>query len=55
MGLLVFEWTIARPCSYELVVTATDDHGRQQPAERPSSRADDYEWNQRQLIQVTVK
>jgi len=49
------EWTIARPGSYELVVTATDDHGRQQPAERPSNRVDDYEWNRRQLIQVTVK
>jgi DMSO/TMAO reductase YedYZ molybdopterin-dependent catalytic subunit len=49
------EWTIARPGSYELAVTATDDQGRQQPAERPSNRADDYEWNQRQLIQVTVK
>jgi DMSO/TMAO reductase YedYZ molybdopterin-dependent catalytic subunit len=50
-----YEWTIAQPGSYELAVTATDDQGRQQPAERPSNRADDYEWNQRQLIQVTVK
>jgi DMSO/TMAO reductase YedYZ molybdopterin-dependent catalytic subunit len=49
------EWTIARPGLYELAVTATDDQGRQQPAERPSNRVDDYEWNQRQLIQVTVK
>src|SRR6185369_16927439 len=49
------EWTIAQPGSYELAVTATADQGRQQPAERPSNRADDYEWNQRQLIQVTVK
>ena len=43
------------PGSYELAVTATDDQGRQQPTERPSNRVDDYEWNQRQLIQVTVK
>ena len=50
-----YEWTIDRPGSYELAVTATDDQGRQQPAERPSNRVDDYEWNQRQLIQVTVK
>ena len=48
------EWKIAGPGSYQLGVTATDDQGRQQPAERPSDRADDYEWNQRQLIQVTV-
>jgi len=50
-----YEWTIARPGLYELAVTATDDQGRQQPAERPSNRVDDYEWNQRQVIQVTVK
>ena len=49
------EWTIYQPGSYELAVTATDDQGRQQPTERPSNRADDYEWNQRQVIQVTVK
>jgi DMSO/TMAO reductase YedYZ molybdopterin-dependent catalytic subunit len=49
------EWTIAQPGSYQLAVTATDDQGRQQPAGRPSNRADDYEWNQRQVIQVTVK
>jgi DMSO/TMAO reductase YedYZ molybdopterin-dependent catalytic subunit len=48
------EWKIPGPGSYQLAVTATDDQGRQQPAERPSNRVDDYEWNQRQLIQVTV-
>ena len=48
------EWTIAAPGLYQLSVTATDDQGRQQPAERPSSRVDDYEWNHRQTIQVTV-
>lgn len=48
------EWKIAGPGTYQLAVTATDDQGRQQPAERPSNRVDDYEWNQRQFIQVTV-
>ena len=48
------EWKISGPGTHELAVTATDDQGRQQPAERPSNRADDYEWNQRQVIQVTV-
>jgi DMSO/TMAO reductase YedYZ molybdopterin-dependent catalytic subunit len=48
------EWTIEGPGLYQLSVTATDDQGRQQPAERPSDRVDEYEWNQRQLIQVTV-
>ena len=48
------EWKIAGPGSYELAVTATDDQGREQPAERASNRADDYEWNQRQVIQVAV-
>jgi len=49
-----YEWTIAGPGLYQLSVTATDDQGRQQPAERPSDRVDEYESNQRQLIQVTV-
>jgi DMSO/TMAO reductase YedYZ molybdopterin-dependent catalytic subunit len=49
-----YDWTIAGPGSYQLAVTATDDQSRQQPAERPSNRADNYEWNQRQSIQVTV-
>jgi DMSO/TMAO reductase YedYZ molybdopterin-dependent catalytic subunit len=48
------EWKIAGPGAYQLAVTATDDQGREQPAERPSNRIDGYEWNQRQLIQVTV-
>jgi DMSO/TMAO reductase YedYZ molybdopterin-dependent catalytic subunit len=48
------EWKIPGPGSYELAVTATDDQGRQQPAERPFDRLDDYEFNQRQLIRVTV-
>jgi DMSO/TMAO reductase YedYZ molybdopterin-dependent catalytic subunit len=49
-----WEWKIVGPGSYELLVAATDDQGRKQPSERPSNRADNYEWNQRQRIQVTV-
>jgi len=48
------EWKIAGPGSYELLVTASDDRGREQPAERPSNRVDEYEQNQRQSIRVTV-
>lgn len=48
------EWNIPAPGSYELLLTATDDKGRQQPTERAFDRVDDYEWNQRQLIKVTV-
>ena len=48
------QWAIAGPGSYELAATATDDRGREQPVERPADRADDYESNQRQVIQVTV-
>jgi DMSO/TMAO reductase YedYZ molybdopterin-dependent catalytic subunit len=48
------DWTIARAGSYELAVRAVDDKGRQQPAERPSDRIDDYEWNAYQTIRVTV-
>jgi len=48
------DWKIAGPGSYELLVTAGDDRGREQPAERPSNRVDEYENNQRQSIRVTV-
>jgi DMSO/TMAO reductase YedYZ molybdopterin-dependent catalytic subunit len=48
------EWKIGGPGAYQLAVTATDDQGREQPAERPSNRIDNYEWNQRQVIEVTV-
>lgn len=48
------DWQIPGPGAYELSVTATDDGGRRQPSERASDRADDYEWNQRQTIQVAV-
>ena len=48
------EWKIPCPGPYELAVRAIDDQGREQPAERSSNRVDDYEWNQIQLIRVTV-
>jgi DMSO/TMAO reductase YedYZ molybdopterin-dependent catalytic subunit len=48
------EWKIAAPGSYELALRAADDQGRQQPVERPANRIDDYEWNQQQVIRVTV-
>jgi DMSO/TMAO reductase YedYZ molybdopterin-dependent catalytic subunit len=47
-------WTIPQPGSYELRVRATDERGRRQPADRSSERADGYELNQWQTIQVTV-
>ena len=47
-------WTIKGPGSYELAVRASDDKGREQPAERASERVDDYEWNTFQKIRVTV-
>jgi DMSO/TMAO reductase YedYZ molybdopterin-dependent catalytic subunit len=49
-----YEWAIQRAGSYELAVRATDDKGRQQPAERASERVDDYEWNTFQTVRVTV-
>ena len=48
------EWKIPGPGSFELAVRATDDQGREQPAERPSNRVDEYESNQIQSIRVTV-
>jgi DMSO/TMAO reductase YedYZ molybdopterin-dependent catalytic subunit len=48
------EWKIPGPGSYELLVKAIDDKGREQPAERPSNRIDDYEWNHLQSVRVTV-
>jgi len=48
------DWKIPGPGSYELAVRAIDDRAREQPAERPSSRVDEYESNQIQNIRVTV-
>ena len=49
-----YDWKIPGPGSYELVVRATDDQGRQQPEERPADRLDDYERNVQQRISVTM-
>ena len=43
------------PIPHELAVRASDDSGRQQPAERSSQRIDDYEHNAYQTIRVTVR
>ena len=50
-----YDWTIQQAGSYELAVRAIDDKGRQQPADRPSERIDEYEWNTYQKIKVLVK
>ena len=49
-----YDWRIRQAGSYELAVRAADDKGRQQPADRPSERIDDYEWNAYQTVKVTV-
>ena len=41
--LWAFEWSIPGAGKYELVVRATDEKGRTQPAERATDRADGYE------------
>ena len=50
-----YEWTIKSVGPHELMVRASDDSGRQQPAERSSQRIDDYEHNAYQTIRVTVR
>jgi DMSO/TMAO reductase YedYZ molybdopterin-dependent catalytic subunit len=49
-----YEWAIPGAGVYEVAVRANDDMGREQPAERPSERVDDYERNTYQTIRVTV-
>jgi DMSO/TMAO reductase YedYZ molybdopterin-dependent catalytic subunit len=48
------EWNVAGAGKYELAVRATDDKGRTQPVERATDRADGYELNSYQRIQVAV-
>lgn len=48
------EWKIARTGEHQLLVRATDDQGRTQPAERPSNRVDEYEHDHWQRITVMV-
>jgi DMSO/TMAO reductase YedYZ molybdopterin-dependent catalytic subunit len=48
------DWTIPGPGRYDLVVRASDDAGHTQLDERAADRADGYEMNAPQRIQVTV-
>ena len=47
-----FDWKIAGPGPHELVVRASDDAGRTQPAERARGRVDNYEQNGYQTVRV---
>lgn len=47
-----FDWKIAGPGAHELMVRATDDAGRTQPAERARGRVDHYEQNGYQTVRV---
>jgi DMSO/TMAO reductase YedYZ molybdopterin-dependent catalytic subunit len=49
-----YPWTIKSAGAYELSVRTTDDQGRRQPDQRASDRADEYEWNGREIIRVNV-
>jgi DMSO/TMAO reductase YedYZ molybdopterin-dependent catalytic subunit len=49
-----YDWTIRRAGSHQLAVRATDDKGREQPADRPPERIDEYEWNAWQTLKVLV-
>jgi DMSO/TMAO reductase YedYZ molybdopterin-dependent catalytic subunit len=48
------EWRIPGPGSYELLVRATDDGDRTQPARRPPERLDDYEHDTYDRTRVMV-
>jgi DMSO/TMAO reductase YedYZ molybdopterin-dependent catalytic subunit len=47
-----FDWKIEAPGPQELMVRASDDAGRTQPAERPRDRVDNYEQNGYQTVRV---
>jgi DMSO/TMAO reductase YedYZ molybdopterin-dependent catalytic subunit len=49
-----YDWKVPGPGAYELVVRASDDAGRTQPAERARDRADNYEQDSWQTVRVTV-
>ena len=49
-----YEWRIPSPGDYELIVRATDDQGRVQPAERAKERVDRYEQNSYQRVRCKV-
>lgn len=49
-----FEWRIPASGRYELVVRATDELGRTQPAIRPAGKLDEYEETAYQRVQCTL-
>jgi DMSO/TMAO reductase YedYZ molybdopterin-dependent catalytic subunit len=49
-----YDWNIAGPGGYELIVRATDDLGNTQPAERPPGRQDVHELNHYERVKCTV-
>lgn len=49
----VHDWTVRDRGEHRLSVRATDQAGNMQPAERSSSRVDNYEWDSWQRIRVT--
>lgn len=49
-----YDWKVSGPGAHELVVRATDDADRAQPAERARDRADHYEQDSWQTVRVTV-
>jgi hypothetical protein len=49
-----YEWKIPHAGEYTLTVRARDDKGREQPRDRPSDRADEYERNEWLSVKVAV-
>ncbi|MCI0422156.1 MAG: molybdopterin-dependent oxidoreductase [Acidobacteria bacterium] len=49
-----YGWKIPAPGNYELVVRATDESGRTQPADRDPDRMDEYEQISCQRVRVSV-
>lgn len=49
-----YEWKIPHAGEYTLTVRARDDKGREQPRDRPSDRADEYERNEWLSVRVAV-
>ena len=50
----VREWQIPGAGQHRLTVRATDQRGNTQPADRPTARLDNYEWDAWQRITVTA-
>jgi hypothetical protein len=49
-----YAWTIPKAGDYQLLARAADDAGRVQPLNRAADRADPYELNSCQSVQVRV-